>query len=388
MSADLMQANAIVRTGRLLNRFSYDGSDWAVSVFDFEGLTAASKYELQIRDESLDLIGKRVLRTFPKKEDVRSLRAVVASCMDDGFKSEAKDMWATVSWLRPDWIFLIGDTVYSDKFVGFYEGPADPKTMFERYVETRNELTIYRQIELIPVLASWDDHDYGKNDGDRTFRFKVEAKKIFDAFFPKLKIENWYDVGPGVSSRLNFAGQDIFLLDDRSFRSPNRWPGTPKDPQTHFGKEQEKWLFDSIAKDKKPSWIISGDQFFGGYSPYESYQGSHSDSFLQFVKKFKKVKIPFWLISGDRHMMELMQIEEEQFGFKTLELSTSGIHAKVFPSYWDKYPNERQLVGIAEKNNFALVESTVLDQNALSLKLTGYTLEKKILFERFFTVRR
>ena len=35
----------------------------------------------------------------------------------------------------------------------------------------------------IPVLATWDDHDYGLNDAGREWRLKEEAKEVFLDFY-------------------------------------------------------------------------------------------------------------------------------------------------------------------------------------------------------------
>jgi len=58
-----------------------------------------------------------------------------------------------------------------------------------------------------------------------------------------------------------FFSNTFFFLDDRTFRSPNK---LDHEDQTHFGREQEEWLFSQAAKVHEPLWLISGDQFFGG----------------------------------------------------------------------------------------------------------------------------
>ena len=35
----------------------------------------------------------------------------------------------------------------------------------------------------VPILATWDDHDFGWNDAGRHYPFKKEAKEIFLDFF-------------------------------------------------------------------------------------------------------------------------------------------------------------------------------------------------------------
>ena len=52
---------------------------------------------------------------------------------------------------------------------------------------------------------------------------------------------------------------------------------TAKD-QTHFGAEGERWLSEQLAQSKEPTFLVSGDQFFGGYHPFESYRGQSSQA--------------------------------------------------------------------------------------------------------------
>ena len=41
---------------------------------------------------------------------------------------------------------------------------------------------------------------------------------------------------------------------------------------THWGYQQEKWLTRELSRNNKPAWLIQGDQFFGAYHRFESYE--------------------------------------------------------------------------------------------------------------------
>src|SRR5690606_28683895 len=105
--------------------------------------------------------------------------------------------------------------------------------------------------------------------------------------------------GPGIASRLNLRGMHFTFLDDRSFRDNDNPDGE------HFGPEQEEWLFQDLKTSQLPTWIISGDQFFGGYHKYDSYEGNHPRAFENFLKQLKEIPTPFVFVSGDRHMTEV-----------------------------------------------------------------------------------
>ncbi len=61
------------------------------------------------------------------------------------------------------------------------------------------------------------------------------------------------------------------------------------------------------------------------------------------------------------------------------ELTTSAIHAKVFPSSWDESPNVRQMQGRANIQNFAVIESET-NEGTLFLNLTTWGPDREKLF--------
>lgn len=73
-----------------------------------------------------------------------------------------------------------------------------------------------------PVAHMWDDHDYGKNNGDKTYTGKALTYQVFNEFFPA------YTLPPmGDWQTFSYAQADFFLLDSRSQRDPNNEPDGP-----------------------------------------------------------------------------------------------------------------------------------------------------------------
>lgn len=330
--------------------------------------------------------GKQVdERRFSTRASGKKLRFAVVSCSDDTYKDEQKKMWAHVLQEKPDYIFAIGDNVYADWTGNKYLGDASPEQLWNRYVETRQNLDLFRSKDLIPILAVWDDHDYGQNDGDRRYANQKASAQIFKSFFPQTGDREPFHQGPGVASQFSFGEQRFLFLDDRSFRSANlppvicktkaeskacqarakmeRGPDpmAKKEPETHFGYEQTRWVMNQVQEaGSDVVWLISGDQWFGGYSPFESFEGSHPSDFKKFLsslKNMKSARVAF--LSGDRHSSELIGLEKELLGYQSFELVSSPIHAKVFPSNWVEFPNPRQTAGVASVFNYSLVESEV-----------------------------
>ena len=55
-----------------------------------------------------------------------------------------------------------------------------------------------------------------------------------------------------------------------------------------------------------------------------------------------------------------MELPAKQYlGYKTYEFTSSPIHAKLYPSNWEKIPNRLQNTGVSEQYNFLLLDVTV-----------------------------
>ncbi len=340
----------------------------------YENLNPKDSYRLTIRNHSGKVEDERTLRTLDTKKN--KARIAVASCSDDRYKKEQEGIWRELLQHKPDALFLIGDNVYADRRDGKKIKPS-AETMYKRYLETRNMLALFKSKDLVPVFAVWDDHDSGINDGSKSHPFGDRAREIMGTFFPRTEIQEVYTRGPGVSAILTAFGQRFVFLDDRTYRDDQT--------QEHFGSLQQLWLKENIQQ-VKPTWLISGDQFFGGYHSFESYEGRHAKSFQPFLTMLKTSPSPVFFVSGDRHLTELMEIKKSEFGYDTYELTSSGIHVTTYPSGWDKRPNPRQIAGAAQTFNYAIV-STQTNPDWL-MTITSYGPDKKILFNHEVSIKK
>jgi hypothetical protein len=352
----------------------FKGSDWQVLQARFEGLKPGVNYSLEVVDAGGAVRDRRQLRTLDAKKT--RLRFAVASCMDDAFARDQAGMWTDLLSRSPDLIFLIGDNVYADRPSVPGIGTL-PQVLWKRYAETRGLLAVFRAPVLVPILAVWDDNDYGVNNGDGTYRFRNQSRKIFESFFAQAAIPGSFQRGPGVASRLAAFGQQFFLMDDRSFRGP----------ATHWGKQQEDWLYRHLGKGAAAAWILNGDQFFGAYHRFESYERLHPESFRAFRARLRKLPAPVVLVSGDRHLTELMAIDQKDVGYATFELTTSAIHARTYPDPWKETPNPRQIAGAASVFNYAIVESAAVP-GGLEFTVSAHGPGGKVLYQRDLRVQR
>ena len=220
--------------------------------------------------------------------------------------------------------------------------------LWNRYIDTRLSLPIFFQEKLIPIHAVWDDHDYGQNDGNENYPHKAASKEIFEAFYAQeMSDDDWFK-GFGVGGLLSLGDYNLYFLDGRSFRSVS------KDGR-HLGADQTKWLVSKLKEETTPSLIIKGDQFFGGYHQFESFEGSHPGDFTNFVNELRLSPTPFVFVSGDAHMSEIMQFPRALFGMPSFEITSSPLHAKTYPEREGRNP--WKVVSVSSKVNFTIIEN-------------------------------
>lgn len=348
------------------------------------GLKPATEYTLFTVGPNADLWDRRRFKTFAAKK--KRPRFAVVSCMDDALSDVQKQIWPELLKQEPDFILMIGDNTYADWTKGKSRPVTSVEQLWVRYAETRERLAIFSAEKLVPTVATWDDHDFGRNDGDRTFPLKNEALTAFFAFYPQARPGPGFRNGPGVSSWWTVYGLNLALLDDRSFRSPNRMD---LPDQTHFGMDQEKWLQAGLKEAKSPVFVISGDQFFGGYHPFESYEGSHPKSFKEQLNVWRSSsRVPLVFVSGDRHLSEILKVPAEHLGYPTFEITSSGVHAKVFPEAFKKAPSPMQLAGVAGEYNYSIIEVMDARTHRLHLDVRSFGLGQKLLYQKSLMVKR
>lgn len=363
----IVQAN----DGKLLKTKIVESVSRKFSVFKVEhvrvnGLSLEKEYTLKITSDKKGWSDERTFRALDTKK--KNMSILVASCMSDGYNSVGEVMWPKAFSHNPDVAFLTGDNIYADIFSGLYLGSfakVNPMHLWNRYVDHAMSLKVNFMRELTPIYVTWDDHDFGKNNGGREFPYVKQSKQLLNTFFARGNLGD-LNYGPGVSSLVSLGGMNFFFLDGRSFRDSKK-----NASGRHFGRKQREWLRTNINS-KKLNWLISGDQFFGGYHPFESFEGDHPEAFETFIKELKSSKSQIAFISGDRHLVEVMKVPESKLGYTTYEYTISGIQTKMFPRSLDRNPNPMRVGGFDGRANYAIIKTQNLGGN-VKTEFYGYS---------------
>ncbi|MGZ3772078.1 MAG: alkaline phosphatase D family protein [Pseudobdellovibrionaceae bacterium] len=320
----------------------------------FSNLIPREIYFLNLYDKNTkQIIDVREFQTLDLQKS--SLRFAICSCMKD--KEHDPDIWINMVKNKPDVLFFIGDAVYADK-----DAPSEgvtPAHLWNKFCEARNTLEIYYSKRLIPIFATWDDHDFGMNDGNcHQFAYVKESQTNFLSFFAQDESHcNILKRGPGVSSAVKLRNHLFILLDDRSYRDI----AGSKSRYAHWGAEQELWMYNLIQQNTSPTWLMNGSQFFPSVVWKESVSRCHPVQFREFLKTLKSFTNKVIFVSGDVHYSEISRIEPEILGYETFELTSSSIHSRNIPGSPGIIPNRRRIVGTGKKN-YILIDSEIRNE--------------------------
>ena len=93
-------------------------------------------------------------------------RFAFGSCVN-----ENRDMkfWDVIAAQNPQAFLLIGDNVYGDTRP---TNVADMPTLTASYKKLNSRVEFDRFRRNIPMMTTWDDHDYGFNNGGKHFKHK------------------------------------------------------------------------------------------------------------------------------------------------------------------------------------------------------------------------
>jgi alkaline phosphatase D len=187
-----------------------------------------------------------------------------------------------------------------------------------------------------PMIATWDDHDYGLNDAGGDFSAREYAKRIFETFWGTGARTSNRD---GVYDAYVFGpeGQrvQIILLDTRSARSPltrlpqrgARGPYGQSDDvnQRMLSDTQWRWLASQLRRPADIRIIASSIQVLADGHDFEAWETLPREQMrlLDTIRSAQARGVLF--VSGDRHIAGLYR-QEGLLPYAVHELTTSSLN--------------------------------------------------------------
>lgn len=276
------------------------------------------------------------LQGLSSTADERPLQRIAfGSCIQE---QRAIPLLKTIVAEQPQLMLMLGDNIYADT--------TDMQVMQAKYAKLKRDAGFQQLLQTCPILATWDDHDYGKNDAGADYSKRVESQRLFVDFWgdsknsPRRRRPGVYDAriwGPP-GKRVQ-----VILLDTRYFRSPlkqgERRVGGPYYPdpspdKTMLGEAQWQWLGQQLRQPAELRIIGSSIQLVADSSGQETWANlpRERERFLKLVAETQARGV--LLLSGDRHWAEISRTNEQTpyFIYDITSSSINQIHRRGTPT--------------------------------------------------------
>lgn len=254
-------------------------------------------------------------------------------------------LWPVIAEEAPDLWIWAGDNIYAD----WYERPDGQRVKFtinrewvtKRYASQFNKpgYTAFRK--QTPILGTWDDHDYGRNNAGASYKLKEITRDLALSFMevpigdPRWQREGLYGAYDfGTEGKMT----KVILLDNRYFAS-----GKKADDPDLLGEAQSAWLETTLNEsDANLHIIVSGTQIISEEHRWEKW-ADYPKTRAWLLDLIAGTQTPTVLVSGDRHIHEISVLEDWSGDFPLADITSSGLtHA------WDEFPGEENRHRVGE----------------------------------------
>ena len=234
-------------------------------------------------------------------------------------QDQEQPLWKLISKNSPQLFIMMGDNVYASA--------PESKPIYAQYLKL-NKNQDYRELrEKVPFLATWDDHDFGQNDGGFNNPEKDEARRVFLNYWgylkqtlPKKQMAIYHSRMIGKAPHR----VHVILLDTRWDRSdlvknpehnpddqdvpPKIYKPTTDKSTKILSSEQWAWLEDELQKPAELKILVSSIQVLPETPGFEKWANfpHEREKLLNLIKKNKSKNVV--IFSGDRHLAAVSKV--------------------------------------------------------------------------------
>ena len=303
--------------------------------------------------------------------DTTLTRIAFGSCAKE---NKSQPIWDAVNAAQPELFVFLGDNVYLDT--------RDPQVMQEKYQRLANQRGFQQLKASTPLIAIWDDHDFGENDAGADYPIKHASREAFLTFWSEPKgSPRWSREGIYTAYSFGPIGQrvQVILPDLRWNRSPliidPRWdseasyeawakaqldsgkevPGpyarNPDPAATQLGEAQWQWLEARLREPADLRIIGSSLQVLADFPGWEGWINFPHDQqrLIALIRDTNAKNVVF--ISGDTHYGELSKLDVN-VPYPLYDLTSSGL-----TEVWKvPVPNALRQGGIFRQANFGQID--------------------------------
>jgi alkaline phosphatase D len=246
-------------------------------------------------------------------------------------------IWESIVAAQPDLFLMLGDNIYGDS--------ENMDVLRAKYQQLSEKPGFQKLRETCPLLATWDDHDFGVNDGGADYPQRAASQKVFMEFF-KIRDDSPLRTRPGIYDAQVFGPEgkrvQVILLDTRYFRGKLRHWSQDERPagcgpyQPHeldsgatlLGEAQWTWLAGELQKPAEVRIIASSIQLVPTENCWEIWNNFPAERRRLFDLLAQAKASGVLFVSGDRHLGEISRIEgkESGTGYPLYEVTSSSLN--------------------------------------------------------------
>ncbi len=260
------------------------------------------------------------------------------------FETMAKDSATFMLWLGDNWYTREAD--YGSEWGLWYRASRD-----------RAQPVIQQLLKAMPQYAIWDDHDFGPDNSGFSYGLKDISRNIFMNYW----CNPFYgEDQKGTYSQISYSDVDLFLTDDRYFRSADEMEdsinGKPNPDKHFFGDKQLNWIEDALVQSPATfKIIVIGSQTLNPYSSEEGFY-RYSYEYHQLMDFLNRTKIKGVLfLTGDRHHSEIIKLERPG-NYDLYDITVSPFTSGVAKVKGVEINNPFRVPGsLVEKRNYAKI---------------------------------
>lgn len=300
----------------------------------------------------------------------------------------SQDMWPVAAAKDPQLFLAIGDNVYGDYG---YRGGANLGSFRAAYQQQAGHAEFQAFRRVVPMLATWDDHDFGPNDSGGNFFAKEWSERLFETFW---RSSDAVKSRPGIYDSMMIGPEgrrvQLIMLDTRFFRGElvegkfvedlggydqNRDPEA-----TMLGAAQWQWLEQELAKPADLRILVSSIQVLTDAHRWEAWSRMPLERERLYFALGARNGGGLVMLSGDRHQGAIYKDTPSALGEEVWEFTSSSMNlAFLRESGTDREPDPRRVTSMVAEENFGMVEidwtARVVTFDMLNDK--GLTIEKR-----------
>lgn len=316
-----------------------------------------------------------------EKEIENSYDATIAfgSCNKQNVENK---LWAEVVKHEPDLWIWGGDNVYADT-----DDMVKLKADYDKLLANDGYKLLQ---ESTKITGTWDDHDYGLNDGGEEFHAKQDSQQLFLDFLNVSKNDERRNREGVYSSQIVNSSKGkikVIVLDTRYFRSAlvdskvlqHRYEPSVYGEGTMLGEAQWNWLENELkSSDADFNLIVSSVQVLSAEHGFETWGNfPHEVDKLKNLIKNSAAKGVI-VLSGDRHISEFSKTKIEGVDYPLIDFTSSGL-THVYSSFSSE-PNKYRVLEVVPKLSFGVLKFNFETKTVLmEMRGVNNILQQKLL---------